>query len=126
MSTHEQDSWLTRIAGYTNPKDPFHNCGIVVRDFAVDNWDGYCECEIKDFNRYPTSKPHYYWSTELIQVADKTKEDKMREEMLSQRREIARLKEGLKNAEISKRTPVAKPPVAGGFNPRKDTNKISD
>ena len=108
------------------PKDPFHNQGLVVRDFAVDDWAGYCECEIKDFSGHPTGKRHYYWSTELIQVADKTKEDDMREENLSQRKEIARLKEALKNAEMSNRTPVAKAPVAGGFNPQKDTTKISD
>ena len=57
----------------------------------------------------------------MIQEADKTKEDELREESLSQRREIARLKEALKNAEISNVTPVAKPPVAGGFDPRERT-----
>ena len=92
------------------------------RGFAIGDWAGYSQCNIKDCNGYLAGKCHYYWSSLLIHVTDKSKEDEMQEEIMSQRKWIEQFMEALARAQISNKTLIAKTPVAVSFNPQEETD----
>ena len=55
-------------------------------------------------------------------MTDKSKEDEMQEEIMSQRKWIEQFMEALARAQISNKTLIAKTPVAVSFNPQEETD----